>query len=84
MRFLSPDNYLVLLITYNYLLLLIIKTNFPLLYSLENDKDCSLMNGCTILSDIPCVILEEILSKKKKAFVPNVFFFPLNNSHKGH
>lgn len=60
---------------YNYLLLLIIKINFLLLYFLENDKDCSLMNGCIILSDIFCVILEEILLKKKKVFVLNVFFF---------
>lgn len=83
MRFLSTDNYLILLIKYNYLLLLIIKTNFPLLYSLENDKDCSLMNGCTILSDIPCVILEEILLKKKKP-LSQMCFFSLNNSHKGN
>lgn len=83
MRFLSPDNYLILLITYNYLLLLIIKTNFPLLYSLENDKDCSLMNGCTILSDIPCYIRGNFI-EEKKSLCPKCVFFPLNNSHKGH
>lgn len=63
MRFLCPYNYFILLITYNYKLRLIIKTNFSAAIFFGKRKRLQfnewLYNHVLeILSDIPCVLLE--------------------------